>query len=218
MAPTLYSCIYCPRGGFESQRALTQHVRSSKKCLLLRTKGFKSRKVSQNANELLSLVALRGPQSGNNLGQYNNRYALNSSQSTPTREQNVWNRESNTGQNEPQSDDDYQGMMLDDDNKDPQSSNDACSDVGTSDPRVSKIMLEDWLEYEKKAKSFSSFTRMEVNSMQLLSILRQSKASLNTCDKVMEWHFEANGRIRPSQSLASVSAFLNRKKLFNAMI
>jgi len=56
-------------------------------------------------------------------------------------------------------------------------------------------------------------TELQLQAIQLLTILRNGKASLGTCDDVMHWHFRASGAVHMHET-ASSRHFLSRSKLF----
>jgi len=57
-------------------------------------------------------------------------------------------------------------------------------------------------------------TELQLQAIRLLTILRNSKASLGTYDDVMHWHFRANGAVHMHKT-ASSRHFFSRSKLFS---
>ena len=66
----------------------------------------------------------------------------------------------------------------------------------------------------RKAAKFLPMNKDQVEAIKLLTILRRTKASLNTYETVCEWHFRANGDIKSYESLKDCDAYIPRGKLF----
>jgi len=76
-------------------------------------------------------------------------------------------------------------------------------------------LLEDFKEYAAYAnKNFIPFTKLERHAIKLMVVLRQTKASLDTYESVMEWHLQTTKKLKPGESLKETKDFLTRKKLF----
>jgi len=75
-------------------------------------------------------------------------------------------------------------------------------------------ILNDWIKYEQRALDFAPLTKLQLQAIRLLTILRNSKASLGTYDDVMHWHFRANGAVHMHKT-ASSRHFFSRSKLFS---
>ena len=52
------------------------------------------------------------------------------------------------------------------------------------------------------------------HAIELLDRLRRTKASLDTYESIMLWHFRASGKIRPHQTLSSCRHYVSRKTIF----
>ena len=85
---------------------------------------------------------------------------------------------------------------------------------GVSDLVDVDWILNDWIKYEQRALDFAPLTELQLQAIRLLTILRNSKASLGTYDDVMHWHFRANGAVHMHET-ASSRHFLSRSKLFS---
>jgi hypothetical protein len=51
-------------------------------------------------------------------------------------------------------------------------------------------------------------------AIELMFILHKTKASLDTYESMMRWHFEITGKLKKGQSLSSIPEYVSRKKLF----
>ena len=83
---------------------------------------------------------------------------------------------------------------------------------GVSDLSDVNWIRNDWIECVKCALNFPPFTQHQLKAVRLLSILRNSKACLGTCDKAMNWHFWANGDVHMHE-MASRRHFFSRNDL-----
>jgi len=85
---------------------------------------------------------------------------------------------------------------------------------GVSDLSDIDWIRNDWIKYEKRALNFPPFTQQQLEAIRLQAILRNSKACLGTYDKVMHWHFRANGDVHMHE-MASSRHFLSRHDLYH---
>ena len=63
-------------------------------------------------------------------------------------------------------------------------------------------------------RSFQNFTKSQRRAIRLLVRLRKTKASLDTYESIMEWHFREIGKINVRQSVAQCAGFISRAKMF----
>ena len=92
------------------------------------------------------------------------------------------------------------------DNKDtgaPEEAAVAFQSGGVSDLSDINWICNDWIEYKKRPVNFPPFTQEQLKAIRLLAILRNSKACLGTYDKVMNWHFRANGDVHMHEMASS---------------
>ena len=89
---------------------------------------------------------------------------------------------------------------------------------GESEPEISEApsltVRQNFQEYVKIAQGFIPFQKKSKDAINLMGVLRKTKASLETYDKVMEWHLKANGDIHPHESIRGNPEFLSRQTLF----
>ena len=107
------------------------------------------------------------------------------------------------------SDDD--GPLFDDEDDD--ESNNMEANTGT-DGDPDETMLADFRQYCQDARKFEPFTTRYVKAIGLMKALRQTKASLDTYDDIMEWHLKAIGELHPWESASGSSDFISRKVFF----
>ena len=70
-------------------------------------------------------------------------------------------------------------------------------------------------QYPQKFLPF--FTKPEETAIKLLSILRKTKASLETYEAVMMWHYCASGVLDEHQGFSDNSDYISRQKMFKAL-
>ena len=76
-----------------------------------------------------------------------------------------------------------------------------------------KQMVKSFNEHVQWAGSpVFGMTDAQCGVLTLLEKLRKTKASLSTCEAVMEWHLSASGELRPGQSLASCESCVSRER------
>jgi hypothetical protein len=80
-----------------------------------------------------------------------------------------------------------------------------------------ETMLNDWLECERRATGFAPFDARERHAIELLSILRETKASLDTYEKMMTWHFRSTGDIHPHEKATSFVHHVSREQLLQRL-
>jgi len=111
--------------------------------------------------------------------------------------------------------DDFEPAFFDDTNDDRSDCPAVASQPGgISDLTDPEWILNDWKRYEEKALRLPRFTKKHLEAIRLVALLRHSKASMDTYDKVMQWHFRENGDIHMHES-ASSRCFMPRAVLFD---
>jgi hypothetical protein len=74
---------------------------------------------------------------------------------------------------------------------------------------------DDFRDYCRYRCRYSApFSRDWRNAIELLDRLRRTKASLDTYESIMLWHFRASGKIRPHHTLSSCRHYVSRKVIF----
>jgi len=113
------------------------------------------------------------------------------------------------------SEDDFEPSMLTNEGDDVATTPVAVSQLGgVSDLIDIDWILNDWIKHEQRELDFAPLTELQLQAIRLLTILRNSKASLGTYDDVMHWHFSANGAVHMHETTSS-SHFFSRSKLFS---
>ena len=116
--------------------------------------------------------------------------------------------------NDDDSDDDFAPPVFDDeDTEAPEEPAVTVQPGGISDLSDIDWIRNDWIKYEQRALNFPPFTQQQLEAIRLQAILRNSKACLGTYDKVMHWHFRANGDVHMHE-MASSRHFLSRHDLY----
>ena len=62
-----------------------------------------------------------------------------------------------------------------------------------------------------------SLNKKELAAIQLASTLRPTAASLETYDRIMEWHFRITGELQDPYKLSDVSGYVSREALFKKL-
>jgi hypothetical protein len=64
------------------------------------------------------------------------------------------------------------------------------------------------------AQHFLPLQGRYVAAIELMFILCKTKASLDTYESMMRWHFETTGKLKKGQPLSSIPEYVSRKRLF----
>ena len=84
-------------------------------------------------------------------------------------------------------------------------------------PAITSIRAN-FLEYVARANDqFANLTNTEKAAVTLLHRLRQTKASLDTYDSVMDWHLRATGALSETQKATDSDRFITRDRLFKKL-
>ena len=105
-------------------------------------------------------------------------------------------------------------MYGDDSDEEMDSDNEPLGHENEKPTAVDTKIRSNFQEYCKRANDFVAIPTTLMASIQLMKVLRQTKASLATYDTVMEWHLRTNGDIHPHESVGSCKSFYSRKKVF----
>ena len=69
-------------------------------------------------------------------------------------------------------------------------------------------------EFMMEAQKYLPLNKIQRTAIELLSVLRRTKASLDTHESVMEWHLRSTGTLRQHETLGGADDYVTRKKLF----
>jgi len=72
-----------------------------------------------------------------------------------------------------------------------------------------EVMLKDWIEHDRRASGFAPFDRRQRHAIELLSLLRTTKASPNTCESMMTWHVKCTGEIHSHEKASDSPNFVS---------
>ena len=79
-------------------------------------------------------------------------------------------------------------------------------------------IIDNFNEHVEWARSnLLDFTTDVKNAITLMSSLRKTKASLDTYETVMDWHFRSTGSLLSTQQLSDCRRFISREKLFKQL-
>jgi len=80
-----------------------------------------------------------------------------------------------------------------------------------------EVMLKDWTEYERRASGFVPFDQRQRHAIELVSLLRTTKASLDTYESMMTWHMNCTGEIHSHEKASDSPDFVSRDTLLELL-
>jgi hypothetical protein len=219
MAPSQLLCGYCNHKAFNSKRAWTQHLKSSARCAALMNSKFTSRDhgLTLSHKHMPSATVhgmYKGPKTVNK-PQRKGRSAVKSVATSHLKESH-YNQ-------------DLASLLLDDDDDDDSldDNNEGFFQGGIVDGHddesmqeeaiASEAMLKDWKEYVQRAKGFAPFDERQRHAIELLSLLRTTKASLNTYESMMTWHMKCTGEIHSHEKASDNANYVSRDTLLELL-
>ena len=209
MSNPLYKCPYCNAKPFKSKRGLIQHQRSSVKCSDRIIAQFGDKTSGHIAHDVMQVAAAIPTQ-----GRQNTSVNFpNTNNQAPETEPNFEMEQTDTN-NLAFDEEMLDGFVNYDDNSDDSSVNLASTASTASEDCLDESIRDnfhqcvDWAQ-----KNLLNHPKNHQIAINLLHRLRQTKASLNTCELVMEWHLCATGGLLESQSLADSLDYVARDKL-----
>ena len=224
LSAQVYQCRWCKRSNFRSQRGLKQHLRLNTICRVREESLLGQRDDNGGDDFALSVDAnVPPPQPMIYVQPPSFRAMLDAMDINVDNpdHQNVL-----TDPNETQEDSDAvmvdielptDFMNLDDDNSVGNKSDASQYTCGSyfqcneGPIPPDRVMQEHWKDYITTAKrDFIGFNFAEIASINLLDTLRNKKATLDTYNAIMEWHFRETGSLQPHQQLASVAEYYSR--------
>ncbi len=238
MASKVFQCIYCGRADFKSNAGLVMHQQRTKACYL---KMAKSLKISPTAPMMkagnLPKLGLPGHELRKLLSDEVNAAANKlldaMEQKTQHLDDNTRKRAFTTASMDIEEDGSEQSQTFayegeedaeEETNSLPLSIDEAAIDAqeeaaNEEDAVVTnnKSLNEIWKTFVDKAKNFPTFRDDERHAINLLLLLRTSKAPLLMYEQVMKWHFVANGDIHHSQTVGQSFHYISREKLFKTL-
>ena len=87
----------------------------------------------------------------------------------------------------------------------------------TDSKEINTTIIADWRTYcaEAPRRFIENFTKPMETALKLMVELRKTKASLNTYETVMDWHFRSIGQLQDNQKLGEHLDYISRDKVFN---
>lgn len=222
-----YKCQYCGRDDFRSNGGLTQHIKKNEHCakkarawVVGRADGYESglecmpcmevlmpNKRKNGADECIPSGFLAQKQV-----RTDSLLCVDSFDYT------------RMGHNHREYDDDIDGTMYD------VNGGDDSTQDGPAVDSDGELVDDDSVEpdttikgnYDVYCDHFSDnyseyFTAKEVTAIKIMNSLRQTKASLDTYEAVMKWHFREIGEIRDHETLGSTTRYISRQVLFKKL-
>jgi len=214
---TIFKCKGCGRANFKSATGLTQHQQRNRVC----QPGYIERSygkfdLDNDINGDGSLGLLLGLLPTTTVMRPTTRQSLATraeleepGEGTDDEDASyVGIEDDDSAMDEDNSATDDDNSAMDDDNSD---------DVSTNfDNPLGKIR-SNFERYVETAQYSLHFDKNESLAIDLCHRLRQSKASLDTYEEVMQWHFVASKGLDPNAKVGNHPDFISRKKLFKIL-
>lgn len=195
MASTMMiACKGCGRNTFRHQSGLDAHLQYSEKC-------------NQVAKDALAKFV---SQQQEKIGEF--------AQEDQPKVPGIRGNENNIAQvPEYQEQDDF--ILFDDDDSSVSSDSseppEALTVIRPDDHDVSTKELDGFLEFIHQTDvDYFPFSEDEKAAVELLHLLRRKRATMDTYEAVMEWHYRASGELPPQQRLGDVPGYISRDKMF----
>ena len=183
----IIKCKHCGRDTFKSEKGLKQHLRYSKSCAKL------------NQDELQLLKSDSGAKLGAITPVILSEMAaqIDAAFDATLEEEEI--QEMNHGKLDTHAPSDEESMASNEDNNadfdndpDEDFDNDEDPPVAMEDAQVNRTLANQFLEYVDYAdNNFLNLDKNMVNAIELADVLRKKRATLDTYDAVMEWHYRA---------------------------
>lgn len=103
---------------------------------------------------------------------------------------------------------------------DDSSEDDATDDNNSAAPEeraYNQEIRNNFRKYCEEAHHLDGISKEEEDALNLLRILRKSKASLTMYEQIMEWHLKSKGVLHEWEKVSGTSHFLSRRKLFDKL-
>ena len=88
---------------------------------------------------------------------------------------------------------------------------------GNDSALFDRTMIDSFGTFVKESKYMIPHTKRLVNAAKLMHKLRHTKASMETYESIMEWHFEANDQLRITDNFTRHRDYISRKRLFTEL-
>ena len=229
------NCPYCNRNNFKSSRGLTHHQQNNRKCREAIRKKFGVIQGNELPHTFASLDNLPFAKSANAVGTYleipsqfaHEKSALSAKLcSLAQNREHLSKRQRTCNENEEvdsvevsyyNDDGENHILSLDSDDSSAQPADDLSdsSQAGSFNVEI----LRNWRQYCEEAprKFLHEFPNPVQVALNLLISLRKTKASLNTYELMMDWHFRANEELKSTQKLSDHIDFFSREKIFKSL-
>jgi hypothetical protein len=216
-------CTYCGRKNFSTTRALSQHQRKNEVCAQKAKDDLFCRKINPTASHgFVAFSDISRQKSRKEVAKQQSIsavldrarvYALDKNQ-IPI-DQLEYDEEA-YGNGGVEWDDDSEGNMVpfgaDEDNEEFGNEDDS---IGSQWQPIDRIRANFRNYVEQYDQNFLPYlTKNEQTALQLLLILRKTKASLGTYEDVMRWHLLHSGKIAEHQSSSDYRGYISRKRIF----
>ena len=216
-----FRCPYCNHKPFATRRALTQHQQRNVACQSRLKDAMGATKGYTTCDEFMEYVAVNALQHAKLMGQHDLKQGLmaaqlgamaqNSMAKNATAEGYATAREYDSdGPLIQFPEENYEAL---DDDESQNEDEDAVIVPPNNLPPLTTIR-DDWNKYCQKAQKNVFFQKDRRAALELMLKLRQTKASLETYNTIMEWHLKTIGALHYHEKVGGKKHFLSRYKLF----
>ena len=207
----LFLCKYCGRDTFRTQQGLDQHLQFNQKCNhqaqdeLAKYVSQQQQKIREFEKEDQPKAPGIQPTLATDKGQLPETQALplnqEQTQALPlNQEQDEWN---------------LWAVDDSDDDSDDDEPPDLLHIVPPDEHDVSTEGLERLVTFIRQNDiDYCPLSKDEIAAVQLLHVLRRKRATMDTYEAVMEWHYRASGEIEPHHRLGDAPGYITRDKIF----
>lgn len=210
-------CPYCKRNDFASRRGLSQHILKTKACSKQdRAAVFSKDEGYMTADEFLEMAEIFRRNKRLDVTQAHKDFVYFHKKTANGRQEYVLKFDENAFGMEHEYDDNLDDdSHVDYDDGEEYEENSLGDYIPVANHQPDESIRDDFDEYMKFAENhLIQFSRAEQVAVELMSLLRRTKASLDTYESIMEWHFLATGKIRRHEKVGRHPDFISRTKLF----
>ena len=214
-----YACRHCGRSNFKSQKGLTQHLNSHSVCSLkekqitLKIAHLSTSKQKQLSSATDTPDHAQMPTKLRRMDKNDCPTSKDAGLAHAGASKARFTRDS--GQKLGLESDDDNGFldMESDESEDEREVNEEKVHLP-----VDTETLQNFKDYVLNARQhFLPFTKEEAEAIKLLDTLRKKRATLDTYDDVMLWHFRSNSVLKDDEGLGHAKAFISRKRMLRKL-
>ena len=213
----LFVCPHCGRDDFRRERGLKQHLNTNTFCsrLAAEPEAFVQPN-QQNVQATASKNDVQVQSDLHDLGSASDMLDISFMSATSINEANQHDSVQDAANTDDDEDISLDIALLDLDTDHEDEHEKSTVDDGGFD--ASNVYLEQFREYcRHSSENNDELDPHERAAIQLMDTLRKKRATLDTYDAVMEWHFRETGRITEEETLGDAYGYISRKSLIKKL-